>query len=80
MGFEPLSAIDTTQLIHFTTRQKRQNGQIWGIEVHGRYTTLRFAIGPLPRDAAPVLPRGVSMNHSQRDAHSEAQPGRLYIP
>jgi len=55
MGFEPLSAIDTTQLIHFATRQKRQNGQIWGIEGHGRYTALRFAIGR--NSTCPVTPR-----------------------
>lgn len=38
VGFEPLSAVDTTQLTHSITRQKRQNGQISGIEVPRRYT------------------------------------------
>lgn len=37
VGFEPVSPIDATQLIHSTTRQKRQNGQISRIEVHGGY-------------------------------------------
>jgi hypothetical protein len=41
VGFEPLSPIDATQLIHSTTRQKRQNGQISRIEVHAGYTAER---------------------------------------
>ncbi len=44
MGFEPLGPIDSTQLIDFNTRQKRQIGQIARIEVHGRYTALRYTI------------------------------------
>jgi hypothetical protein len=42
VGFEPVSRIDATQLIHFTTRQKRQNGQISRIEVHAGYTAERM--------------------------------------
>src|SRR5437773_8297646 len=44
VGFEPLGPIDSTQLIDFNTRQKRQIGQIARIEVHGRYTALRYTI------------------------------------
>ncbi len=40
VGFEPLRPIDPTQLTDSNTRQKRQKGQISGIEVHHRYTTL----------------------------------------
>ena len=42
VGFELLSPIDVTQLIHSTTRQKRQNGQISRIEVHAGYTAERM--------------------------------------
>ena len=38
VGIELLSLIESTQLTDFPVRQKRQNGQISGIEVHGRYT------------------------------------------
>jgi hypothetical protein len=42
VGFEPVSPIDATQLIHSATRQKRQNGQISRIEVHAGYTAERM--------------------------------------
>ena len=38
MGVEPLNPIDPKQLADFTTRQKWQNEQISGIEVHAGYT------------------------------------------
>ncbi len=38
VGFEPLRPIDPTQLTDSNTHQKRQKGQIPGIEVHARYT------------------------------------------
>ena len=44
MGFEPLSPIDSTQLADSITRQKRQNGQISGIEVHAGDTAYRSSI------------------------------------
>jgi len=52
VGFEPVGPIHPTQLIDFNTRQKRQNGQIARIEVHGRYTALRYTITQLPATRA----------------------------
>lgn len=53
MGFEPLRPIDNSQVVEESSGQKRQNGQISGIQVHGRYKgEVRF----LPkRDVDPLV-------------------------
>ena len=55
-GFEPLSTIEAAQLIHFPTRQKRQNWQISGIEVHAGYTWSRLE---RPRSKSTTPPKQI---------------------